>query len=90
MRNSFLEKVPHNSRSIILYPGLVSTGGGPRRNAEGQVVGVGGNPIPRLYSAGSCGLVYGHTYSVTGDILGELAAFGRISGRNASRLESWE
>jgi succinate dehydrogenase/fumarate reductase flavoprotein subunit len=76
--------------SIPLYPGLVCTGGGPRRNANGQVVDIDGNPIPRLYSAGSCGSVYGHTYSVTGGNLGELAAFGRISGRNAAALTSWE
>jgi succinate dehydrogenase/fumarate reductase flavoprotein subunit len=76
--------------SIPLYPGLVSTGGGPRRNANGQVVDINGNPIRRLYSAGSCGSVYGHTYSVTGGNLAELAAFGRISGRNAAALTSWE
>jgi succinate dehydrogenase/fumarate reductase flavoprotein subunit len=76
--------------SIPLYPGLVCTGGGPRRNGNGQVVDISGNPIGRLYSAGSCGSVYGHTYSVTGGNLGELAAFGRISGRNAAALKSWE
>jgi len=76
--------------SLPLYPGLVCTGGGPRRNANGQAVDVDGKPIPRLYSAGNCGSVYGHTYGVTGGNLGEMAAFGRISGRNAAALKSWE
>ena len=83
-----IKKPPYYS--IPLYPGLVCTGGGPRRNAHGQVMAVDGNPIPRLYSAGSCGSVYGHTYGVTGGNLGELAAFGRISGRNVAGLASWD
>jgi succinate dehydrogenase/fumarate reductase flavoprotein subunit len=75
--------------AVPLYPGLVSTCGGPVRSARGEVLDPDGQPIPRLYTAGSCGSVYGRTYSVTGGNLGELSAFGRISGRNAAALEPW-
>lgn len=76
--------------AVPLYPGLVCTCGGPVRSAKGEVLDPDRIPIPRLYSAGSCGSVYGRTYSVTGGNLGELCAFGRISGRNAAALPSWE
>ncbi len=75
--------------AVPLYPGQVSTCGGPVRSARGEVLDPFKKPIPRLYSAGSCGSVYGRTYSVTGGNLGELAAFGRISGRNVAALEPW-
>jgi succinate dehydrogenase/fumarate reductase flavoprotein subunit len=76
--------------AVPLYPGLVSTCGGPSRSARAEVLNPDGNPIPRLYSAGSCGSVYGRTYSVTGGNLGELCAFGRIAGRNVAALQSWD
>jgi len=76
--------------AVPLYPGLVSTCGGPVRNAKAEVLDPDGNPIPRLYSAGSCGSIYGRTYSVTGGNLGELCAFGRIAGRNVAALQPWD
>jgi succinate dehydrogenase/fumarate reductase flavoprotein subunit len=75
--------------AVPLYPGLVSTCGGPVRSVRAEVLDPDGNPIPRLYSAGSCGSVYGGTYSVTGGNLGELSAFGRIAGRNVAALSEW-
>jgi succinate dehydrogenase/fumarate reductase flavoprotein subunit len=83
-----IEKPPYYA--VPLYPGLVSTCGGPVRNAKAEVMDPDQKPIPRLYSAGTCGSVYGCTYSVTGGNLGELCAFGRIAGRNAAALQSWE
>ena len=60
------------------------------RSAKAEVLNPDRNPIPRLYSAGSCGSVYGRTYSVTGGNLGELSAFGRIAGRNVAALQPWD
>jgi len=75
--------------AVPIYPGLDSTTGGPRRNGKGQVLDPDKKPIPRLYSAGSFGSVYGLIYSVTGGNIGELMAFGRISGRNVAAEEPW-
>ena len=69
--------------AIKLWPGGPNTQGGPRRNVSGQVMHVGGTPIPRLYSAGELGSVWGMLYNVGGNI-GECIAFGRIAGANAA------
>jgi len=76
--------------AIPLYPGLVCTCGGPVRSAKGEVLDPDRKPIPRLYTAGNCGSIYGRAYSVTGGNLGDVCAFGRISGRNVAALESRE
>ena len=46
-------------------------------------------PIPRLYSAGELGSIYGNLYQGTGNI-GECLAFGRISARNAVAESPWD
>lgn len=75
--------------AVPLYPGLVCTHGGARRNGKAQVLDPDKQPIPRLYSAGSSGSVYGRIYSVFGGNIGELCAFGRIAGRNAAAEKPW-
>ncbi|MFR5828375.1 MAG: hypothetical protein ACLUE1_04600 [Adlercreutzia equolifaciens] len=52
--------------AIPLYPGICNTIGGARRNENANIVDPSGNPIPRLYSAGSFGNMNGHTYAITG------------------------
>lgn len=74
--------------AIPLYPGLVSTTGGPAVNGKHQVLDPDGNVMPRLYSAGTCGSVITRVYSVTGGNLGGCMASGRISGRNAAAEKS--
>jgi predicted oxidoreductase len=69
--------------------GGITAYGGARRGANGAVLDPDKKPIPRLFSAGSFGSVYGKTYSVTGGNLGELSAFGRISGRSAAAMKPW-
>jgi hypothetical protein len=69
--------------------GGITAYGGARRGANGAVQDPDKMPIPRLFSAGSFGSVYGKTYSVTGGNLGELSAFGRISGRSAAAMKPW-
>jgi predicted oxidoreductase len=75
--------------AIELWPGGFSTLGGPKKNARGQVLHVNGDPIERLYAAGSLGHTVGQLYSFSGANYGELLAWGRISGRNAAAEEPW-
>jgi succinate dehydrogenase/fumarate reductase flavoprotein subunit len=70
-------------------PGGVCTHGGPRRSARAEVLNSELIPIPRLFSAGELGSIYGRTYSVTGGNVGEASAFGRIAGRNAAAIKPW-
>ncbi len=74
--------------AIELSPSMLNTQGGPRRNEKAQIVRPDGTPIPRLYSAGELGSIYGYLYQGTGNI-GECLAFGRVSGRNAASETPW-
>ncbi len=69
--------------AVKLWPGGPNTEGGPRRNIRGQVLRVDGASVPRLYSAGELGSVWGMLYQA-GGMLGECIAFGRIAGANAA------
>ena len=75
--------------TIELSPSMLNTQGGPRRNANGQVVRPDDTPIPRLYSAGELGSIYAYLYQGTGNI-GECFAFGRICARNAVAESRWD
>jgi succinate dehydrogenase/fumarate reductase flavoprotein subunit len=75
--------------AIELSPSMLNTQGGPRRNEKAQIMRPDGTPIPRLYSAGELGSIYGYLYQGTGNI-GECLAFGRVSGRNAAAETPWE
>lgn len=74
--------------AIEVYPGALSSQGGPRRNARAQIVDPEGKPIPRLYGAGECGSAWGFLYQGSGH-LGECLAFGRIAGRNVAAEAAW-
>jgi succinate dehydrogenase/fumarate reductase flavoprotein subunit len=71
-----------------LTPSLVNTQGGPRRNKDAQIIGIDGQPIPRLYSAGELGSIYSSNYNAGGNV-GECFAFGRVAGRSAAREKPW-
>jgi succinate dehydrogenase/fumarate reductase flavoprotein subunit len=75
--------------AIELWPGGFSTCGGPRKNAQGQVMDVFGKPIERLYEAGSLGHTCGQVYAISGANYCECFVWGRISGRNVAALKSW-
>jgi succinate dehydrogenase/fumarate reductase flavoprotein subunit len=70
--------------AVKLWPGGPNTQGGPRRNADAQVMRVTGEPIPGLYSAGELGSIYGMLYPSGGGNIAECLAFGRVAGRNAA------
>jgi succinate dehydrogenase/fumarate reductase flavoprotein subunit len=69
--------------AVKLWPTLLNTQGGPRRNARSQVVGALGDTVPRLYSAGELGSLWNRIYPGGGNI-SEALATGRIAGRNAA------
>jgi succinate dehydrogenase/fumarate reductase flavoprotein subunit len=74
--------------AVPMYPGLVSTTGGPAINEKQQVIDPDERPIPRLYAAGTCGSVVTRVYSVTGGNLGGCMISGRISGKCAAAEKS--
>ena len=74
--------------ALPLYPRLLNTQGGPRRNADAKVLRPDGKPISRLYSAGELGSLWGLIYE-GGSNLSECIVTGRIAGRNAAKEKAW-
>jgi len=74
--------------AIQLWPALINTQGGPRRDKESRVLNPEGKPIPRLYAAGELGSIWGYLYQGACNI-GEALVFGRIAGRNAASEKAW-
>jgi hypothetical protein len=68
---------------IALWPCLLNTQGGPRRNARGEIVDVDGQAIKRLYGAGELGSIWGFLYQSGGN-LGECLGLGRMVGQNVA------
>ena len=71
-----------------LYPAILNTQGGPRRNEKGQVLNPFKKPIPRLYSAGELGSMWGHIYQGACNN-SESCVFGRIAGRTVAAEKPW-
>lgn len=69
--------------ALELTPNILNTQGGPRRNAQAQVVSVSGKPIEGLYAAGECGGVTVNQYQGGGNMADNLI-FGQIAGKNAA------
>lgn len=84
-----LERLEPPYTAMPLYQALLNSQGGPKRSAEGQVLRVGGEPIPRLYAAGELGTVYRYQYN-GGMNVSDAIASGRLAARNAAKLEAWD
>jgi predicted oxidoreductase len=72
--------------AVELIGSTLGTKGGPRTNADGQVLDVDGATIPGLFAAGNVmagptGMVYGGA----GGTLGPAMIFGYRAGRAAAR-----
>ena len=68
----------------ITKPAILSTKGGMKVNSKGQMIGVFGDVIPGLYTAGEMmGGVHGRGY-ITGTAAAKAIVFGRIAGKNAA------
>lgn len=74
---------------IEAWPIITNTQGGPVHNARQQIVDPFGHPIPRLYSAGEMGSMFGHLYLLAGNNA-ECFIGGQIAGRNAANEAPWE
>jgi len=74
--------------AIELWPALINTQGGPRRDKESRVLDPDGKPIPRLYGAGELGSIWGFLYQGACNI-SEAMVFGQIAGRNAALETPW-
>src|SRR6266550_1050478 len=68
---------------LQLWPCLLNTQGGPKRDSRGQILNVWGNPIKRLYGAGELGSIWGFLYQSGGN-LAECLGVGRMVGVNAA------
>lgn len=62
---------------------VLNTQGGAKRNEKAEVIGLNGEPIPHLYSAGEFGGLTARTYQ-GGTNVAECLVFGPIAGRNAA------
>ncbi|RVQ68673.1 FAD-binding protein [Croceicoccus ponticola] len=69
--------------AVKMEAGALGTAGGPRTNAEAQVIDWNDRPIPGLYAAGNamCA-VLGEGYGGAGGTLGPGLTFGYIAGRH--------
>jgi len=72
--------------AVEVWPCLLNTQGGPKRNGKAQVIDTTGKPIKALYSAGELGSIFNTVYPGAGNI-SECLSFGRIAGRNAAKEE---
>jgi len=72
-----------------IWPVVSNTQGGPVHDRKQRVLDPYGEPIPRLYEAGEIGSIWGHLY-LSGANLSECFIGGRIAGREAAALASWE
>lgn len=68
---------------VSLWPCLLNTQGGPKRNTRGEIIDVWGKPIKRLYGAGEAGSIWGFLYQSGGN-LGECLGLGRMVGLNVA------
>lgn len=72
--------------AIEMVIGMLNTQGGPRRNAQAEVLFPDGTPIPHLYSAGELGGTICVQYQGGGNIM-ECLAYGRVAGLNAAKVK---
>ena len=75
-----LQELTGRLYAVPIWPSLLNTQGGPRRNALGQIIDSQGKPIKRLYGAGELGSIWGFLYQSGGN-LGECLGLGRMVGR---------
>ncbi len=69
--------------AVKMEAGALGTAGGPKTNADGQVVDWQGNAIPGLYAAGNAmAAVLGDVYGGAGGTLGPGMTFGYIAGKH--------
>ncbi|MGE7274433.1 FAD-binding protein [Brevibacillus panacihumi] len=82
-----IEKAPFYA--LPIYYGTLGTNGGPRINADGQVISLRGKPISGLYAAGNAAMgILGQTYPGAGGTIGPAMTFGYLAGQAAGKAAS--
>jgi Succinate dehydrogenase/fumarate reductase, flavoprotein subunit len=77
--------------ALPVYAGTLGTNGGPRINADGQVISLRGKPIAGLYAAGNASMgIMGQAYASAGGTLGPGMTMGYLAGIAAGRSVSRE
>ncbi|MDO4936399.1 MAG: FAD-binding protein [Sutterellaceae bacterium] len=74
--------------AVALYPTMLNTQGGPKKNVKGQVMDPQDKPIARLYAAGELGSMWGSIYQGATNNA-ECIVYGRIAGREAAKQKAW-
>jgi succinate dehydrogenase/fumarate reductase flavoprotein subunit len=72
--------------ALELWPSVINTQGGPKRDTKSRVLDPDNNPIPRLYAAGEFGSIWGFKYQTSTNI-SEALIYGRIAGKHAASTE---
>ena len=73
--------------AVEIRMGALGTNGGPKTNAQAQILEVDGEPIAGLFGAGNViSAPTGSVYAGAGGTLGPALTFGYIAGRAAARL----
>lgn len=86
LKSAPIEKGPYYA--IALYPTLVNTQGGPRKNDKGQVLNALNEVIGRLYVAGELGSMWGPVYQGACNNA-ESLVFGQVAGENVVKEKPW-
>jgi succinate dehydrogenase/fumarate reductase flavoprotein subunit len=69
--------------ATIVAPSAIETKGGPRANAQGQIVGADDEPIPGLYGVGNCvASPSGQAYLAGGITFGPYITFGYLAAQS--------
>lgn len=68
--------------SVPVWPVLLNTQGGPKRNERSEVLDTRNNPIPGLFSAGELGSLWGRLYPGAGNVAEALVS-GQAAAANA-------
>jgi succinate dehydrogenase/fumarate reductase flavoprotein subunit len=72
--------------AMELSIGTIGTKGGPKVNANAQVIDLDGNVISGLYAVGNASSPLGNAYGGPGGTLGPGMSFGWLAGRHAARV----
>jgi len=72
------------------WPGVWDTFGSLKIDPKARVLSPSGEPVKRLYAAGTNGLGSIGFYYIGGGCIADAVAFGRLAGRTAAAETSWD